>query len=276
MQKEQIVFRIPKGVQIVANVFRLPGASNLLQQRPITLMFGHANSAHKELWDPIISNIIDKASETSSSNFYLEKIIAFDFSTMGDSAILNRDLLNNLDSEQMRPTTFKAIICVEPVLVSGLRFASDSTPISPMTLRRKNDFKSPDEIEKYFKSRTVYKPWHPDSLDIHIKHALYEEKSQDGLVYKLKCHPAIEAATYDGSFYACRLFWEKQHLIRCPLTLVTGNENSYLKHKDAINFVRPLCKGKYINIPRGGHMLPMEIPDELSSTIIQEIKTFLD
>ncbi|KAF9260202.1 alpha/beta-hydrolase [Marasmius fiardii PR-910] len=60
-------------------------------QVPFTLLFVHGLGLHKEIWEPIISNLF----ESPKTRFLLREAWAFDWQTHGESAVLNEEKLKN-------------------------------------------------------------------------------------------------------------------------------------------------------------------------------------
>ncbi|PVU89387.1 hypothetical protein BB561_005391 [Smittium simulii] len=269
MNKEtKTISGYPSNRKVVANIYTPKQLVEPVQssKQEIVLLFGHANGFHKELWEPIISLLFLNLPKINTFSHYISKAIAFDFSTQGDSAVLNGNILSNLEkcdwidyareshriveqfglssrntiaighslgassflvAEIIKPSLFKAIIAVEPVLKTAMPKPYFPSPFSGSTIRRKAVFISKKEAFDYYKSKLTYSTWDDQILSLHIDHGLLKKTQNGKDIYTLKCNPKIESLTYDGAFYATKLFEKFPNMIQCPTTIIAGQDSPF-------------------------------------------------
>ncbi|KAJ2843503.1 hypothetical protein J3B02_005244, partial [Coemansia erecta] len=81
-----------KGQKIVANIYSSPKAPEK-GSRCLTLILSHANGFHKEMWEPTLERLFSQ----QNSIWSIAKAVAIDGYNHGDSAILNRKLIDKED-----------------------------------------------------------------------------------------------------------------------------------------------------------------------------------
>ncbi|PWA02292.1 hypothetical protein BB558_001567 [Smittium angustum] len=241
-----------KGSKIAANVYSIQSKASKSGKKAITIIVAHANGFHKELYEPMIRNILERISNVVNENIYYEKIVSVDFYSQGDSDWLDysRDLITIVDqlslssgqtigignslgacsmlaAEIMRPSLFKSIIAMEPTVRALPRKGASVSPLTEATLKRKNEFKSKEEFKDYLKSKSFFKAWTDEIIDLHVEYGLTKDFSDGKDIWKLKCDPIIEANTYNGSGNALYMYANKAELIQCPLVLVRGMVSTF-------------------------------------------------
>ncbi|KAF9086258.1 hypothetical protein BGX23_009031 [Mortierella sp. AD031] len=172
--------------------------SNKFNAATPPILFTHANGFHKEIWEPVISRL---SPPWANSEMY-----AFDCRNQGDSAVLNKDVLEKhfdwysyatdilqiVDTfglkkavgvghsfgasafflaEVMRPGTFSAIVAVDPTNFPKEIYMNapfDDHPMAQLTLKRRDTWKSREECKADLLKKKFFKAWHPEALDLYI------------------------------------------------------------------------------------------------------------
>jgi pimeloyl-ACP methyl ester carboxylesterase len=191
----------PNGVQpalkLVVNQY-VP-TSYTPQAGDVSIIFGHANGFHKELYEPFFSDLLSHYPR-------IRGIWAVDAAHQGQSGILNeavlgdqpcwndypRDILHvvNTFSSQlpapligmghsfgghavlrvalMHPGLFTALVEIDAVIEE---YPHGNAP-AKASARRRDCWPTREAAEDYFRSREFYKRWDPRCLELHLKHGL--------------------------------------------------------------------------------------------------------
>ncbi|CAG8467562.1 17748_t:CDS:2 [Racocetra fulgida] len=132
-------------LRIAANSYVTTDIDTKNNNDKISLVFAHATGFHKELWNPIIKKLHEQRHQWNGGDIW-----TLDCSNHGDSALLNKDVLPNIEwpdfsrdilqlideakikkpiigighsfggasmlmAETIRPGTFASIIAIEPI-----------------------------------------------------------------------------------------------------------------------------------------------------------------
>jgi pimeloyl-ACP methyl ester carboxylesterase len=188
---------VPPSLKLVVNQY-IP-TSYAPQAGDVSIIFGHANGFHKELYEPFFSDLLSQYPR-------IRGIWAIDAAHQGQSGILNeavlgdqpswndypRDILHmiNTFSSQlppplvgmghsfgghavlrvalMHPAPFTALVEIDPVIEE---YPHGNSP-SKASARRRDCWPTREAAEDYFRSREFYKRWDPRCLELHLKHGL--------------------------------------------------------------------------------------------------------
>ncbi|KAF9430457.1 hypothetical protein BGZ94_006805 [Podila epigama] len=251
----------------------LAGSSTSDQSMVIT----HANGFHKELWEPVLTRLDQKY---SPRNMY-----AIDCRNHGDSAILNkdvledtfewisyaRDVLSTVDSlrlkkpigmghrqlwskrnvklmaEILRPGTFSAILAVDPTMF----------PASPDIKGSLDDQPWPQMALKrrdHWKSR----------LDMDAQLPFTACENETCRIQEAAAFAAKDSAPYDA--------FERLGEISIPIHIITG-EHSDINPPELVALKLERCKfGTVEVIKDAGHLVPMDAPQETANSISKFLK----
>ncbi|KAF7784898.1 hypothetical protein Agabi119p4_1063 [Agaricus bisporus var. burnettii] len=99
LQVDPFIFDCPSrrsspwpSLKMTANRYRINEKSP--PKDGLTLMFFHCIGSHKEVWEPVISHILQSQSDSRSlSQYKVREAWAFDWPTHGEAAVINRPLL---------------------------------------------------------------------------------------------------------------------------------------------------------------------------------------
>src|SRR5205814_8971928 len=123
-----------------------------------------------------------------------------------------------LMAEQLRPGTFRAIFCYEPIVIPvAPPLGRGDNPLSEGARRRREVFASRDDAYENYASKPPFSVLHPEVLRAYVEHGFADRP--DGQV-TLKCRPEDEAQIYRmGS--AHRAFGQFG-AVRCPAVVACG------------------------------------------------------
>lgn len=241
------------------------------------LLFVHATGFCKEVWDPVIDQVVPRSFSW----------LSMDQRGHGDSDsgplpndwdFLAQDVIGALGdrvdvigighssgggvvarAESFRPGLFRHLVLIEPIIFPP-PFQRMDGPLSEGTRRRRRVFGSRDDAFERF----AYGPfgtWAPEVLAAYIDHGF--RGSESG--WELKCDPEVEA-----DFYAEGLnhdTWKRVETIDVPVTLVAGEgSNTHPKpYLDAL--ASQFSDVDVVVVPGAGHLVPMEDPASIARII---------
>jgi pimeloyl-ACP methyl ester carboxylesterase len=153
---------------------------------------------------------------------------------------------------------------LEPVLMSGPP-ASEPAWEAPMTVaarRRRNVWPSRDAMFESLRGKMPFQSWREDFVRLYVDHGV--EDRPDGQV-ELRCPPAIEAQVYAEAAMTDG-FALLEHLT-VPTLLVRGDGSPGLGERETADTLARLPAATVVTIPRAGHFVPMERPDEVGDAL---------
>ncbi|KAJ1969587.1 hypothetical protein H4R35_006098, partial [Dimargaris xerosporica] len=240
-----------------------------------------------------------------STAWHIRRIIAYDCWNHGESAILNQGQLDMpvtwhknahdilaivrqlvadtavigighslgacslMLAQLFRPTTFKALLIIEPALVR-----SDKEPAADVVsgaLKRKNHWRDWETAQKYFDSHWLFKQWDPRMRQLHIDHGLYQTSAPSQHL-QLKCAPQHESQTFATGYYDAK--WIISHFseMSCPLEMLLGRVSYLYPEPEIMHIVASFSRQLPTRVIEDtGHLVLMESPD----TTAVEITRFL-
>lgn len=293
-----------KGQKMVANIYTSPSNSSIKQQRKLTVVLAHANGFHKELWEPALERMFNYQSSDNCS-WRIDQAIALDAYNHGDSAILNRKLIEAetyspwfenardilavisqlghsippiigighsfgaaslLLAENMSPLTFVSLIAADPVLFNCVQY--DTSSMTKMTLRRRAQWDNEQAARKYFEPHPFFRSWDKRILSLHLQHGL-ERDHKGGL--RLKCRPSNEASVYAGSDYASVHTTQNLWKIQCPTTFVTGSASIPSPPDYIAKNIEKMPDYRHEIVDGAGHLVVYEKPDVVADHCINAL-----
>jgi pimeloyl-ACP methyl ester carboxylesterase len=104
-------------------------------------------------------------------------------------------------------------------------------------------------------------------LDLYIQYGL--TAVVDGGL-QLACSPRGEAAIFMGG--TAENPWPLLSRISCPVLVLEGELSQSRALLELEKVAGLLPKGEYRLVPRGGHLIPMEKPKEISNIMVEYLK----
>ncbi|KAF9925911.1 hypothetical protein FBU30_004375 [Linnemannia zychae] len=269
------------------------------------IIFTHANGFHKEIWEPVISRL---SSPWANSDMY-----AFDCRNQGDSAVLNKsvlekqfnwysyaeDILKIVDTfglkktigighsfgasafilaEVMRPGTFSAIVAVDPTMFPkevNMSASFDDHPMAQLTIKRRDTWKSREECKANLLKKKFFSAWHPEALDLYIEHGMLDVVNDDGSAHiTLKCPKFQEAVTFAMVGNGIYDAYERLNEVQVPIHIVSG-EDSDINPRELVEIKAARCKYGSLEIVKdAGHLVSLEKPQETGAEITEDLYNF--
>lgn len=151
------------------------------------------------------------------------------------------------------------IVLVEPIL-GPMSFDFRKSKMSEIAKKRREEFKSEEEIEKTLSSKRPYKSWSVKAWKIYKKYAFSLNKEGN---LSLKCSPDIESYQYlNGN---PKGWYRDLKKIDIPTLLIFGENSELLILSN--EQMKQLPNASLIIFPNTGHFLPLEKPLIFSQTI---------
>ena len=175
-------------------------------------------------------------------------------------------------AEAAMPGLFQRVVMLDPPIHStpdvlaqlgiemDLPNTDDRTELVARTLRRRTTWESRQAAYQGWREKPLFAPWHEDAFALYLDEGMTQ--NPDGSV-QLKCDPTVEAHIFQttGSLHV------KDYAghVQAPVHFVHAAEGFFSEP-----FFRALCGlfpyGEFTQLP-GGHMLPLEIPDQVVTFI---------
>lgn len=262
-----------------------------------TLLFVHATGFHARVWDKIINALgnvhsisIDSRGHGRSENkkithwqeviddvhdlilrLDLQNIVGIGHS-MGAHALIGASA-----SMQKR---FRKIIAIDPVIPSEEAFQADiPSPFTGAemhpTAKRRNEFDSPEEMADRLRPKGSYGKFDPEMFMDYCRYGLLPNEHGKG--YVLACPPVIEASVYMSS-RSNHDIYNAVRAIEFPVLILRAMErpegSSVMDFSTSPTWpglVGEFKQGREIHFADRTHFLPMEIPEEITRIIAEEI-----
>lgn len=177
--------------------------------------------------------------------------------SMGGTAVAMLDIL--------RPGLMAGMVLVEPVIIPPPYRRSPDFPLAVRAARRRSSFPSRKAVADIYRSKPLFRRWHPDAFDGYLEGALRDHP--DGVV--LACPPEIEAEIF-ATGTDTRMF-DRLDDLAAPVRLLVTDHSGGLER-----FIRAL-EGKITNsttsyLTGDTHMVVMENPDRVAAEIVDFLR----
>lgn len=162
----------------------------------------------------------------------------------------------------------RGMVLIEPIFLPeslyGARISVEQHPLASKSIKRLNHWANRDEALAYIQSRSLFKKWDPEMVELYIKYGLTEEYG-GGL--QLTCSPAREAALFMGGMQHDP--WPDLAKVSCPVLVLEGENSENRAFIDLPKIASLFPRGSYRLVEGAGHLIPMEQPRVITE-IIQE------
>jgi pimeloyl-ACP methyl ester carboxylesterase len=171
-------------------------------------------------------------------------------------------------AEILRPGTFAAMYCYEPVLLAAdPPLGRDRENwLAAQTRRRRTTFSSREEALHHFRSRPVLNTLDPDALRAYVDHGLADA---EGGGVELKCRPEDEATVYEMA--TAHDGWARLPEVACPVTVASGSDTEVCPPPRALAIVRRLQQGRLVELQNLGHLAPLEKPAAVATSVLRSL-----
>jgi len=250
------------------------------------LLFVHAAGFHGRIWDQVIRAFPDRHSvsielrghgrSSKPDPPYRWLDFGMDVAAVANSIDLAGAIgighstgghaLVNAAGE--RPAAFSALLLLDPTIFPSEFYGRPAGDAS-FTGRRRNVWKSPDEMFDRFRNRPPFSLWQPEVLRDYCDFGLLTQ----GDAYVLACPPAVEASIYAHATVPESNLHTRVRHIRQPVTVMRGGI-PWLPGTFDLN-ASPTDPELAAHFPNGRdrmldgrtHYIPMESPDLVADEI---------
>jgi pimeloyl-ACP methyl ester carboxylesterase len=251
------------------------------------LLFAHATGFHARCWDQLIRELPGR------------RVVAMDFRGHGRSdkpeppyhwSWFARDVAavagqldlrgaigighsmgghSVVEAAAMRPDAFSSLLLVDPTIFEAAYYGLPRRHDASFILRRRNQWKSWEEMFERFRNRPPFAQWRPEVLRDYCEFGVLPR----GEEYVLACPPQVEAAIYAASNAPESNLYPLLPRIQVPVTVMRGDRLWSLESFDLM--ASPTAAGLAAQFPRGrdvllegrNHYIPMETPDLVARQI---------
>lgn len=267
--------------------------------REPTLLMAHATGFHARCWDPVVRRLserhviaVDQRGHGRSQKTAIDhwQVFGRDLAELARALEL-RDAIGVghsmgghalVDAAAARPGAFQRLVLVDPVIASPDAYGEGGWTIASLggephpTTKRKRRFSSPEEMEERFRDRVPYRVFQPEALRAYCTYGLLPAEDGDGFV--LACPPEIEASIYTTS-RTNQGVHESVRALDIPVLVLRAKQPS--EPRDVMDFsssptwvglAAKFRYGREIHFPDHTHFLPMEIPEQISELILEEMR----
>jgi pimeloyl-ACP methyl ester carboxylesterase len=165
----------------------------------------------------------------------------------------------------------RGMILIEPIFLPQdfyrIQITVEQHPLASKSIKRKNHWDSKEAAGAYVRSRSLFRNWDAEMLDLYIQYGM-KPGAAGGL--QLACSPQREAALFMGGMQYDP--WPDLARVTCPVLILEGEGSENRHFIDLPKAASLFPQGTHKIIPGAGHLIPMEKPRE----VVRIIKTFFD
>lgn len=228
--------------------------------------YGHGNYAHNRNWTPLVGELI-----AHLESKHRKPAVAVGHS-LGGALIFF--------AARRRPELFEKIILLDPPLFSPTRrfllwvarrlgVSGLVIPPARKTKKRRRDFNSYEAAMEYFGSKKLFKNFHPQGLADYVTQGLRQKgkagEEQNGLTLDF-------SAEVEYRIFCQTPFLLGKKSFEMPAYFVYSNQYEVLQNVDINRLKSAFSEMKFLPF-EGGHMFPLEKPQETASLIKKIIET---
>lgn len=260
-----------------------------------TFLLAHATGFHARCWDQVVRHLgprhvvaLDQRSHGRSQKTPITdwKVVSQDLTAF----VRKLDLVNivgvghsmgghaMVDAAAACPDRFRRLVLIDPVIAPPTDYRGDGRTTSLLkgqphpTAKRKNRFKSAEEMFERFKDRLPYSVFDPEALRDYCTYGLLPAADGNGFV--LACPPEIEASIYlsgrtnPGIYDSIRALDIPVLILRAKEPPVERAIMDFAFSPTWPRLVHQFRKGCEIYFADRTHFLPMEIPERVAALIL--------
>ena len=165
--------------------------------------------------------------------------------------------------------TPEKMILIEPIFLPEGIYSANLTveqhPLASKSIKRKSRWESHPDAKDYLQSKSLFKNWDSEMIDLYIKHGM---SCSDSGSLQLSCSPRREASLFMGSVVENP--WPLLSEISCPVLIGEGENSNKRSYIDLKKAAASCSSGSYTEVKGAGHLVPMEKPRE----VIEIFKNF--
>lgn len=168
------------------------------------------------------------------------------------------------------PDLFRALVLIEPVflppqilkMIAVQPELAENMPLLPLTRRRRTHWPDLQSAYDHFRRKPVFKRWSDETVWDYVNYALHEtDKGEVTLTYRRE---------WEARFYEQPPLnvWEDIPKVIQPTLAIRGADSDTLFPQSWQLWQDLQPEAKFVEIPDAGHMVPMERPQLLASTLL--------
>ncbi len=250
------------------------------------LLFAHATSFHGRLWDEVIRALEGRraiALEMRGHGRSEKPEPPYDWRWFGRDVAAAAGQLGLrgaigighsmggytiATAAAIQPEAFAALLLIDPTIFPPQAYGAPQPDVS-FILRRRNHWKSPEEMFERFRNRPPFAQWRPQVLRDYCEFGVL---AQDG-GYALACPPPVEAAIYASSKAPEADPYGAVSSISLPVTVMragrvrSGHGLDLAASPTAPDLAAKFLHGREIVLEGRSHYIPMEAPDLVAKEI---------
>jgi pimeloyl-ACP methyl ester carboxylesterase len=183
---------------------------------------------------------------------------------------------STLMASAAHPGLFRAVVALDPVLVTGPRLWAlrllklagrmDRSAVVRGALRRRDRFPTREEAATAYRPRKLFRDWDADCFQDYITHGLVPTAEGD---FRLRFPKDWEARIFE-TFPANP--WKLIRDNAAPTMVLRGERSDTLLPEALARVERELPRAKVAELPLASHLFPMEKPRETAERVL----AFLD
>jgi lipase len=253
------------------------------------LLFAHATGFHARCWDQVIRDLpgrraiaIDLRGHGRSdkpeppyhwSAFGREVAAVAEQLELRDAIGIGHSMGGHsiVEAAAMRPDTFRSLLLIDPTIFEAAYYGQPRRHDASFILRRRNVWKSWEEMFERFRNRPPFAHWRPEVLRDYCEFGVLPQ----GEEYVLACPPHVEAAIYAASNEPESNLYPVIPNIRQPVTVVRGGHPWKLDSFDlnasptALGLAAHFPNGRDVLLEGRNHYIPMETPELVAGAILE-------
>jgi len=264
-------------------------------QKP-TLLFFHATGFHARIWDKIINALGDYHSisvdQRGHGRSEKKKIHHWDEAVADAAQFIEQLGLTNIigighsmgghalvGAAGRVQHRFLKLIAIDPVILAEQAYDDKGDPLVDAsdypTAKRRNEFDSPEDMAERLRGKGSFGIFDPDMFMDYCRYGLLPNEKGKG--YVLACPPEIETSVYISS-RSNQAIYEAIHELTIPVLILRAKEMT--EDHQAMDFsfsptwpelVKEFKNGREIHFADNTHLLPMEIPAQITEIIQEEL-----
>jgi len=167
-----------------------------------------------------------------------------------------------------RPETYRSLLLVDPTIFPRDYYGGPA-PDASFTLRRRNQWKSAEEMFERFHSRMPFMRWRPEILHDYCEYGILP--NGDGFV--LACPPAAEASIYENSKASGSNIYPEIATVHHPVTVLRAGKTRMEDVFDlsasptSPDLAAHFTNGREVVLPDASHYIAMEEPERVTEEI---------
>jgi pimeloyl-ACP methyl ester carboxylesterase len=251
-----------------------------------TILFAHATGFHGRCWDRIIRMFpdrhclaVDARGHGRSSKpdppchwrtFGRDLAAIAEHWNLGAAIGVGHSMGGHVTTQvaALRPETYKALLLVDPTIFP-LEYYGTPPPDAQFTLRRRNVWKSKEEMFERFRHRAPFAKWQPEILRDYCEYGLLPNNGE----FILACPPAVEASIYLNSKEPASNIDAEVTTVQQPVVVMRAARTREAYDFDlsasptAPDLASRFARGLDLVLEGASHYIAMETPERVAEEI---------